>query len=131
MKQTQYPEDFLTLWDTFSSQYGNKGSKKVAYASYVRLEVDEADLLMLVNSVINQQHDIDAKRMDTGWSADFRHVSTWLNQEGWEDERYQSVNQLPRSDQRKASDIERYQSRHMAESVDEIERGPVTLVRAK
>lgn len=123
MKRTEYPPDFLELWDEFDVTFGSKGGIKKAYNVYKSLKVDADDLEMLLKAVIVQKDDKQQKRMRGQFYENFQHVERWLKNERWTDEICElslagNGQTLSRSDQRKAEAVARYRSKHMDDGVE-------------
>lgn len=76
--ETEYPLDFLVLWD-LARKHGKPGNKYPAFKSWFRLNTDDH-----LNALILTRFEEWTKT--DSWSRGFnQHLSTWLNQRGWEE----------------------------------------------
>ena len=98
MKCTKYSEGFERLWNSFDGLYGNKGSKKRAYAVYKSLDVYADDLQMLLNAVGFQKAEKQQKMVSGQFYENFQHVERWLRNERWTDEISTTVGKQSQSD---------------------------------
>jgi len=75
---TDYPLGFLALWALAKAQ-GKAGNKYPAFKAYLKLNAD-AELNALILTRFEEWTHADA------WKRGFnQHLSTWLNQRGWEE----------------------------------------------
>jgi len=82
----KYPEDFEELWSSFDKKWGNKGSKKLAFNQYKRLDADIDLQTEMVMAVTDQIMEREWKRRAWIWMESLPHVHRWIRDERWTDE---------------------------------------------
>jgi len=83
-KQIDYPKDFELFWE----QYPIKKSKDKSYKSWVKLSDDGVlpPHEKMVKSILDQVEEVEYKKKNNQWVAEFKLASTWLNGHCWNDE---------------------------------------------
>ena len=124
----KYPAHFERLWVTFDSQYGTKGSKKLALDAFKVLKVTEADVDDLVETLEIQKFEKVNLRARGEFTPPFQNVERWLRNRRFEDEECSGHSAaddsgqaavLGRSDQRKADAVQRYLAKHLDDGVEQ------------
>lgn len=82
----KYPEDFEELWSSFDQKYGKKGSKKLAYDYYKKLNPDIDLQTEMVMAVTDQIMEREWKNRAVIWIENLPHVFRWIRNERWADE---------------------------------------------
>lgn len=86
MRRINYPAEFEHLWNGFNSEYGEKGSKKLAYEQFKRMEITASDVDYILDRY-NQQLEVKKQQRITGeFCSPFQHVERYLRNERFEDE---------------------------------------------
>jgi hypothetical protein len=119
MKSPSYPEHFERLWNSFDPEYGEKGSKKRAYKAFLALAVEPEDVDYIIGRYRQQLDAKRAQRLDGEFCSPFQHVERYLRNGRFDDEISYRTTKLSKSDQRKASSVERFLGRNLGRGVVE------------
>lgn len=77
---------FESLWDSFSSDYGEKGSKKTAQTQFEKINPDQQLFDEIMNGLSAQIRQKQMQQSAGAFCAPFQHVERWLKNRRWEDE---------------------------------------------
>lgn len=85
------PDDISTKalehrFDEFWKSYPIKKSKKEALKSWLKIKPDQNLLDTILKAIEDQTKEMEAKKQSVGFAPAWKHPSTWLNQNCWEDE---------------------------------------------
>ena len=87
------PDDISTKalehrFDEFWSNYPVKKDKKKARDKWLKIKPNQQLLEKMLSSIKIQDKEKQDRKQNTGFSPDWKHPTTWLNSESWEDEVY-------------------------------------------
>lgn len=87
------PDDISTKalehrFDEFWDNYPVKKDKKKARDKWLKIKPNQQLLEKILNSIKMQDREKKDRKQKTGFSPDWKHPTTWLNSESWEDEVY-------------------------------------------
>ena len=87
------PDDISTKalehrFDEFWANYPVKKDKKKARDKWLKIKPSQQLLEKILNSIKMQDREKKDRKQKTGFSPDWKHPTTWLNGESWEDEVY-------------------------------------------
>lgn len=87
------PDDISTKalehrFDEFWTQYPVKKDKKKARSKWLKIKPNQHLLEKMLSSIKIQEKEKQDRKQKTGFSPDWKHPTTWLNSESWEDEVY-------------------------------------------
>jgi len=81
-----YPDNFESLWKSFPSDLGSKGSKKRAFDEFKKLNPPDALINRMLFAVTDQIENKRAIKEAGEFSENFPHVERWIKNRRWEDE---------------------------------------------
>lgn len=87
------PDDISTKalehrFNEFWTQYPVKKDKKKARDKWLKIKPNQQLLEKMLSSIKIQEKEKQDRKQKTGFSPDWKHPTTWLNSESWEDEVY-------------------------------------------
>ena len=86
MVRQQYSSNFEKLWNAFDPEYGEKGSKKLAYKVFTAMSLTDGDVEYILARYEVQRAIKAIQRRKGEFFATFQHVERYLKNERFDDE---------------------------------------------